>query len=103
MLRWIADVCRVHLARAVGVFRREHELAIFRPEQITDAIVGLEKLLRASSRERCFRDIQVIVTRLPASAATTARLWLVRRAVSLRPARRRPLQLQVVQSLAVSH
>src|SRR3982751_6411492 len=100
MLRRIAEIRRVHLARSICVLRREDDLAVFRPEQVADAIVALEELPRAARGERRVPDVQMIATRCTPPAAAGARL-VRRSAVSLRGTTWRRFHLQVVETFAV--
>ena len=49
MLRRIAQIRRVDLARSVVILGRKDELAVLGPEEVADAIIALEDLPRASS------------------------------------------------------
>src|SRR5205085_6879901 len=100
MLRRVAEIRRVHLARSICVLRREDDLAVLRPEQVADAIVALEELPRAARGEWRVPDVQMIATRCTPPAAAGARL-VGGSAVSLRAATWRRFHLQVVETLAV--
>src|SRR5690349_5332069 len=100
MLRRIAEIRRVHLARPVPVLSREDELTVLGPEQVADAAIALEDLLRVRRREWRFPDVEVIAT-CGTTASPPTTLGIVCRRIGLCRARRCGFLLQIVQSLAV--